>query len=134
MVCRKRHGYLILIRHTQIFNAPNYYSYQIFNVEVKCFINSFSPEKIENYNFEIPTIPQTLNINNKRTASAKSINWMFFRKLIKYSLKQVLLKAIFSPLSRYCCSKLDRYYDPLCGSQAKKGLKGVVWDFNNFTL
>ena len=102
MVCRKRHGYLILIRHTKIFNAPNYYSYQIFNVEVKCFINSFSPEKIENYNFEIPTIPQTLNINNKRTASAKSINrdvfWKAYQILFKTGFVESNILSAFEVL------------------------------------
>ena len=41
-------------------------------------------------------IPQTLNINNLRTISAKSINLHTIRKLIKYSLKNILRKAMFS--------------------------------------
>ena len=133
MVCRKRYGYLILIRHTKIFNAPNYYSYQIFNVEVKCFINSFSPEKIENYNFEIPTIPQTLNINNKRTTSAKSINrdvfWKAYQILFKTGFVESNILSAFEVLLFEARSVLW-----LCGSQGEKDLKGVFWDFHNFTL
>ena len=54
------------------------------------------PEKLKNWIFEIPVIPQTLNINNKRPRSAKSINLDINRKLNKYSLKTVLVKAIFA--------------------------------------
>ena len=43
-----------------------------------------------------PIIPQTLNINNLRTASAKSINLHAFRKLIKYYLQNVPVKAVFT--------------------------------------
>ena len=43
-----------------------------------------------------PIIPQTLNINNLRTASAKSINLHAFRKLIKYYLQNVPVKVVFT--------------------------------------
>ena len=42
------------------------------------------PEKFKNSIFEIPIIPQTLNINNWRTASANSINLDIIRKLIDF--------------------------------------------------
>ena len=41
-------------------------------------------------------IPQTLNISNLRTTSAKSINLHTIRKLIKYSLEKVLVKTMFT--------------------------------------
>ena len=53
------------------------------------------PEKLKNLIFEMPIIPQTLNINNLRTTSAKSINLPTIRKLIEYSLKNVPVKAMF---------------------------------------
>ena len=48
------------------------------------------PEKVKSTIFEIPIAPQTLNINNKKTACAKSIKLHIVRKLPKYSLKNVL--------------------------------------------
>ena len=45
----------------------------------------------------MPVVPQTLDINNSRTTRPKSINLHTIRKLIKYSLKKVSIKAIFSP-------------------------------------
>ena len=44
----------------------------------------------------MPIIPQTSNINNLRGRSAKSINLHTVRKVIKYSLKKVSLKAMFT--------------------------------------
>ena len=44
----------------------------------------------------MPIIPQTLNMNNLRTASAKSINLHTIRKLIENSLKNVRVKTIFT--------------------------------------
>ena len=41
-------------------------------------------------------IPQTLNINNLRTTSTKSVNLHTIRKLIEYSLKNVLVKSMFT--------------------------------------
>ena len=52
---------------------------------------SFSSEKLKNSIFEIPVIPQTLNIT-----SAKYINLNIIRKLIKYSLKNFRVKAMFT--------------------------------------
>ena len=46
--------------------------------------------KMKSSIFEILIIPQTLNISNERTTSAKPINLDIIRKLIKYSLKNVL--------------------------------------------
>ena len=44
----------------------------------------------------MPIIPQTLNINNLRTTSAKSINLQKIRKLIENSLKNVRVKTVFT--------------------------------------
>ena len=49
-----------------------------------CF-NPSIPEKSKNLIFEIPIIPQTLIINNYRSASAKSISSDVIRKHIEYS-------------------------------------------------
>ena len=54
------------------------------------------PEKLKNSIYEMPIIPQTLNINNLRTTNAKSINLNTIRKLIKYSLKKIRVKAMFT--------------------------------------
>ena len=50
-------------------------------------------EKLKNSIFEIPTITQTLNINNLGTTSAKSLNLHTIRKLAEYSLKNVVAEA-----------------------------------------
>ena len=63
-----------------------------------CSVLTFSlPEKLKNSIFEMLVIPQTLKINNSRTTRAKSINLHTIRKLIEYSLKKVLIKAMFIP-------------------------------------
>ena len=59
-------------------------------------LNPFSTGKLKNLIFEMPIIPQNLNINNLRTTKAKSINLHTIRKLIKYSFKNVLQKATFT--------------------------------------
>ena len=46
--------------------------------------------------FEMSIIAQTLNINNSRTTSGKSINLHTNRKLVEYSLKHVAAKAMFT--------------------------------------
>ena len=63
---------------------------------LKCFFfffNYFSTGKFDKRDFEMPIIPQTLKINNMRTASAKFINLHNIRKLIEYSLKKICVKA-----------------------------------------
>ena len=62
---------------------------------VKVFALSL-PEKLKNSIFEMPIITQTLNFNNLRTTSAKSINLHTVRKLVEYSLNNVLAKAMFT--------------------------------------
>ena len=44
----------------------------------------------------MPIIPPTLNINNLRNTDAKSINLHTIRKLAECSLKNVLVKAMFT--------------------------------------
>ena len=53
-------------------------------------------EKLKNSIFEISIIPQTLNITNYRTPSAKPINLDIIRKFIEFSLKSNCVKAMFS--------------------------------------
>ena len=82
------------------------------------------PGKLKNSILKMPIITQTLNINNLRTTSAKSINLHTIRKLIEYSLKifrqsQCLLLLF----SRYCCPNVGRYCDLLSGAQGAKGLR-----------
>ena len=59
-------------------------------------INRFSTEKLENSIYEVPIITQTLNINNLRTTSAKSINLNTIRKLVEYSLKNIGKDIVYS--------------------------------------
>ena len=54
------------------------------------------PEKLKNSIFEMPIITKSLNINNLRTTSAKSINLPTIRKLVEYSFKNVNAKATFT--------------------------------------
>ena len=78
------------------------------------------PEKLENSIFEMPIIPETLNINNLRNTNAKSMNLHTIRKFIEYSLKNILIKQYFLlPFSRYCCG----YYHQPSEAQKVKGLK-----------
>ena len=65
------------------------------------FLTISVPEKLKKLVFEIPIIPQTLNINNQRTTSSKAINLDIVRNLIEYSFKKVLLKA------RYNCTVFE---------------------------
>ena len=46
--------------------------------------------KMKNTISEIPIIPQTLNINNYRTTSGKSINLDIIRNFMEYALKKVV--------------------------------------------
>ena len=48
------------------------------------------PEKLENSIFETPKIPQTLNIYNLKTTSAKSIN---LHCILLESLSNIILKT-----------------------------------------
>ena len=54
------------------------------------------PEKFKKSISEIPINSKTLNINNLRTKSAKSINLDINRKVIKYYSKKFLEKSIFT--------------------------------------
>ena len=58
--------------------------------------NPFSAGKMKKSIVEMPIITQTLNFNNLRTASAKSINLHNIKNLVEYSLKNVRAKAMFT--------------------------------------
>ena len=47
-------------------------------------------------NFEIPIITKTINVNNLKTAIAKSLNRDAISRLIEYSFKKVQVKATFT--------------------------------------
>ena len=53
-------------------------------------------EKLKNSIFEIPIIPQILNINNYRTTCTKCIILHIIRKLIEYSFKGITLMTMFT--------------------------------------
>ena len=75
------------------------------------------PEKLKNSFSEIPIIPQTLNINNQRTTS-ESLS------LLDTLYNMFFVKAMCTlTFSRYCCSKVDQYYDLHSRSQGAKGLE-----------
>ena len=85
--------------------------------------------------FEILIIPHTLNINNWRTTSAKSINHNVIRKLIEYSLKHLLVRAMFaSNVLHILLLKVGRYYDPHSGLQGAKGLMLFIIIAYNFSI
>ena len=60
------------------------------------------PEKLKNSISEIPIIPQTLNINNQRTTSAKSINlhiiknFIFVKSMFTLTVFEILLFEVKS--------------------------------------
>ena len=85
----------------------NYYISFSFNCREACLLGDISrkfwryltlslPEKLKKLIFEMPIIIQTLNIDNLRATSAKSINLNTIRKLVEYSLKNVPAKAMFN--------------------------------------
>ena len=76
------------------------------------------PEKLI---FEIPLIPQTSNIN-LRITSVKSITLDTIKILIKYSLKNILVKKInvLLPFWRYSCSKKDLNINRPVGTGSKR--------------
>ena len=93
---------VILLQASEVFN--DLYTFLI-------LFNPFSTGKSKNSISEISIIPQTLNINNKRTTSAKSINLDIVTKLNKNSLKMFLWRQwLLLPFSRYCCSKAGCYF------------------------
>ena len=53
------------------------------------FLTLLVLEKLKHLIFEIPLIPQILNISNLRTTSAKSANLHYIRKIIEHPLKKV---------------------------------------------
>ena len=57
------------------------------------FFKVLFTEKQKNSVSDMPIIPQTLNINNLKTASANSINLHTIKKLVKYYLKNVSCKS-----------------------------------------
>ena len=67
----------------------------------------------------MPIIPQSLNINNLRIRSAKSIKLHAIRKLSEYSLKNVRVEiCVFLPFLN-----VGRYYHPPSGVHGSKGLR-----------
>ena len=77
---------------------------------------------MKNSIFEIPIIPQILNINNWRTKTIKSINLEIIRNLVEYSLKRFLRgKFLLSPFEMLLF-EVGRYYDLLCSLQGAKEL------------
>ena len=71
----------------------------------------------------MPIIKETLNINNLRATSAKSINLHNIRKLVEYSLNNVLpIQCLLLPLLIYCSPKVGRHCNPPNWAQRAKGL------------
>ena len=82
------------------------------------------PENLKNLIFDMPIIPQTLNINNLKIARTKCINHNTIRKLIYYSFKNLLeSRCLVLGLLRYCCSHVGWYYDLPSGVEGAKGLR-----------
>ena len=70
-----------------------------------------------------PVIPQTLNINNLRTTSAKSIKLHTIRKFIKHSLKNARIKVFTVTAFEILLFEEGRYYHPPNRVQGAKELK-----------
>ena len=71
----------------------------------------------------MPILTQTLNTNNVRTISAKSVNLHTIGKLIEYSLKNFWQRqCFFLPLLRDCCPKVGWYCDPSSGAKVGEAL------------
>ena len=85
------------------------------------------PEKLKNSIFEMPIITQTLNMNDLRTTSAKSNNLHTIRKLIEYSLKTVLVKAMFTLTVFEILLSEGQYYHLPSGPQGAEGLKKIFF-------
>ena len=91
----------------------------------ECFFNFFwfclilsVRENMKNSIFEMPIITQTLNINNLRTTSAKSINLHTIRKLVELSFKIIVKKTMFFiSFERYCCPNAGRCCNVSSGAQ-----------------
>ena len=99
------------------------------------FLTLTAPKKLEHSIFEIPTITQTLNINNLRTTTAKSINLYTIRKLVEYILKNAgQTQCLLLLFSRYCCLKVGRYCDPPSGAQGAKVLSFYLGKVINLLL
>ena len=81
-----------------LFSVFNKNLTHVFNIQHRFgnYLTFSIPEKLKNSIFEMPIIPQTLNINNLRTTNAKSINLHIIRKLIEYSSKNVPVRAMFT--------------------------------------
>ena len=100
------------LEHWNVIHKARIPAKTLYNISQTIF-NPFSPRKIEKTIYENPIIPQTLNI--------KACQML---KLIKCSLKNVWVKAIFfSPVLRYCCLKVCQYYDLHSRLKRAKGLK-----------
>ena len=83
-----------LLRYSEILYWTLDVSWTAF-YELTLVLTLWVPEELKNSIFEMPIITQTLIINNLRTTSAKSVNLNFIRKLVEYSFKNVLAKAMF---------------------------------------
>ena len=84
-------------------------------------------EKLKTATFVTPINAHILNVNKKRTTSARSINLDNIKNLIEYSLRKARKsQCVFSLFLKTCCSKVGKYYVPHSESQGPKGLK-FVW-------
>ena len=71
--------------------------FHTFSLNVKShFVTISVLEILKNLIFKIPIVSKILNISNYRTISANSINLDTNGKLIKYFLKKILVKPMFT--------------------------------------
>ena len=97
MLCRVLRHYLLKRNVNNNDNQPKKLTENVieYNYPIN-FLTLSVPEKLKYSIFEMPIIPQTLNINNLGTGSTKSINLHTIRKFNEYSLKNVLVQAMFT--------------------------------------
>ena len=79
---------------------------------------------MKNSIFEIPIIPQTLNIKDWRTKSVKSFNLDIIRKLVEYSLKNSCEGNVYS--HRFRDIAVRRQVGIMTGTARHKERKGYM--------
>ena len=97
-------------------------SWMIFKVVSFCLTLSVL-QKLKNYVFEIPIIPQTLSIINREKQVQNLSTWISSESLSNTIWKTLVWsQCLLLKFSRYCCSNARWYYHPPSGLEETKGL------------
>ena len=111
------------------------FQHRCFPVKFVEFLTLSVQEKLRNSIFEMPKIKQTLNINNLRTTSAKSVNLHTITKLIEYSLKNVHVKAMLTlTVFEIFLFEVREHYQPPSGISGSEWVKVLVKNQKNIWI